>query len=90
MALLYLELLVLAVSTFLFKIRAYLQTFLRLIWVHWLFFWYAGFHLDKNNILKEMKKLPMMHDIEYVDYIQDNVLDDIPEEGIGSDTLVMP
>ena len=37
-----------------------------------------------------MKKLPMMHDTAYVDYIQENVLDDIPEEGIGSDTLVMP
>lgn len=32
----------------------------------------------------------MMHDAEYVSYIQDNALDDIPEEGIGSDTLVMP
>lgn len=32
----------------------------------------------------------MMHDVEYVDYIQSNVLDDIPEEGIGSDTIVMP
>ncbi|XP_073250199.1 60 kDa lysophospholipase-like isoform X1 [Porites lutea] len=49
-----------------------------------------GFQLDKNNILKEMKKLPMMHDTAYVEYIQENVLDDIPEEGIGSDTLVMP
>lgn len=49
-----------------------------------------GFHLDKNNILRELKKLPMMHDIKYVDYIEENVLDDIPEEGIGSDTLVMP
>jgi len=41
-------------------------------------------------VLKELKKLPMMHDVEYVDYIQSNVLDDIPEEGIGSDTIVMP
>lgn len=32
----------------------------------------------------------MIYDAEYVAYIQDNVLDDIPEEGIGSDTLVMP
>ena len=32
----------------------------------------------------------MMHDVEYVDYILNNVLDDIPEEGIGSDTIVMP
>ena len=32
----------------------------------------------------------MMHDVEYVDYIQSNVLVDIPEEGIGSDTIVMP
>ena len=32
----------------------------------------------------------MMHDVEYVDYILSNVLDDIPEEGIGSDTIVMP
>ena len=32
----------------------------------------------------------MMHDKAYVEYIQENVLDDIPEEGIGSDTLVMP
>jgi len=41
-------------------------------------------------VLKELKKLPMMHDVEYVDYIQSNVLVDIPEEGIGSDTIVMP
>ena len=51
---------------------------------------FAGFHLDKKNVLKELKKLPMMHDVEYVDYIQSNVLDDIPEERIGSDTIVMP
>lgn len=51
---------------------------------------FAGFHLDKKNILKELKKLPMMHDVEYVDYIHSNVLDDIPEEGIESDTIVMP
>lgn len=49
-----------------------------------------GIHLDKNNLLRELKKLPMIYDAEYVAYIQDNVLDDIPEEGIGSDTLVMP
>lgn len=51
---------------------------------------FSGFHLDKKNVLKELKKLPMMHDVEYVDYILSNVLDDIPEEGIGSDTIVMP
>ena len=31
----------------------------------------------------------MIYDAEYVAYIQDNVLDDIPEEGIGSDTLAV-
>ena len=51
---------------------------------------FAGFQHDKKNVLKELKKLPMMHDVEYVDYIQSNVLVDIPEEGIGSDTIVMP
>ncbi|XP_068681912.1 60 kDa lysophospholipase-like isoform X1 [Montipora foliosa] len=49
-----------------------------------------GIHLDKNNLLKELKKLPMIYDTEYVDYIHDNLLDDIPEEGIEPDTLVMP
>lgn len=55
-----------------------------------LFGLFTGFHLDKKNVLKELKKLPVMHDVEYVDYIQSNVLDDIPEEGIGPDTIVMP
>ena len=32
----------------------------------------------------------MMHDTEYVDYIQANIRDDIPEEDIGLDRLVMP
>lgn len=31
-----------------------------------------------------------MHDAEYVENIQANIMDDLPEEEIGEDQLIMP
>ena len=50
-----------------------------------------GFEHEKNLLLKELKKLPTMHDEKYVKKVESDILDDLPgEDLIGTDTLVMP
>lgn len=44
----------------------------------------------KNLVLNELKKLPTMHDAEYVENIKANILDDLPEEEIRDDQIIMP
>ncbi|XP_048585827.1 60 kDa lysophospholipase [Nematostella vectensis] len=50
----------------------------------------AGYDVEKDLVLNEMKKLPMMYDDDYVDNIDENLLDDLPEEEVANDQLVMP
>ena len=55
-------------------------------------FYYSclGFRVEKNLVLNELKKLPTMHDAEYVQNIEANIMDDLPEEEIREDEIVMP
>jgi len=53
-------------------------------------FFVPGFKVEKNLVLNELKKLPTMHDAEYVENIEANIMDDLPEEEIGADQLIMP
>ena len=51
---------------------------------------FLGFRVEKDLVLNELKKLPMMYDASYVISIEENILDDLPEEEIAEYQLVMP